>query len=101
MIFFLVSASVPIDMRAPSGHEGSVVARRAGACSPGHSRSAAVARQPDEIISGRGAPPKRRRRGRTEPAYRHTDGGGSLRCRCSVVVWLPSEWVVVETVREP
>src|SRR6188472_1757494 len=57
MIFFLVSASVPIDMRAPSG--GSV-ARRAGACSPGHSRSAAVARQPGEIISGRWCHPKRR-----------------------------------------
>src|SRR3954447_17455472 len=34
MIFFLVSASVPIDMGAPSGLEGQSVARRAGACSP-------------------------------------------------------------------
>jgi hypothetical protein len=39
MIFFLVSASVPVDTRLPFGV---LVARRAGACSPGHSRSAAV-----------------------------------------------------------
>ena len=59
MIFFFVAASVPIDMAAPSG---SLVARRAGACSPGHSGSAAVTRrgswslrrpagQPSEIIT--------------------------------------------------
>ena len=44
MIFFLVSASVPIDMRG-SFRPVPLVARRAGACSPGHSGSAAVGRQ--------------------------------------------------------
>ena len=50
MIFFLVSASVPIDMGAPSpALSGSVVARRARACSPGHSGSAAVRRQSSPV----------------------------------------------------
>src|SRR3954449_6225316 len=44
MICFLVSVSVPVDTWFLSR----LVARRAGACSPGHSRSAAVRRQPHQ-----------------------------------------------------
>src|ERR1044072_7788274 len=47
MILFLVSASVPTDMRAPSVLSS---ARRAGACSPGHSRSAADARRVQQCV---------------------------------------------------
>src|SRR6478609_8451122 len=98
MIFFLVSASVPIDM----GLLHWLVARRAGACSPGHCGSAAVARQPQEIISGPASTPKRRAPRRRAGGGHHaapasvvrgpcqTAGGASLRAACSVVVWLPS-----------
>src|SRR3954453_4106931 len=55
MIFFLVSVSVPTDMRAPSVLSS---ARRAGACPPGHSGSAAVARRFSSVRCPHGQPTK-------------------------------------------
>ena len=51
-----------------------LVARRAGACSPGHSGSAAVARQPEEIISGATGAPKTRGTAPVERASRRASG---------------------------
>src|SRR6478609_7857802 len=98
MIFFLVSASVPIDIRAPipplralsirgrctatwRDYQRGVISPKTTFGTP-HAREAGAVRHPPPRDVGQ------------------TAGGGSLRCCCSVVVWLPSAWVVVATERE-
>src|SRR3954470_21842585 len=123
MIFFLVSASVPIDIRAPSwlSLRGAPGLSTWGSLDPrplhgNPTRLSAPRDRTQNDVRGHLGPGDRRRpagpwtcEGRA-PARRppsvvpgscldQTAGGTSLRACCSVVVWLPSGCVVVETDR--